>query len=115
MSDESANRLTQRQRLQKLFHRLGSSPRKGSSEEAFFELCVILDQVENEFSGVQKSEAIPAPTMADGRMYRPLEDHVVRQPNGDILALTRGHRIEITANGSLRIINKVTRQVEFQK
>ena len=115
MPDESTNRLTQRQRLQELFQRLGSSPKRGSSEGAFLELCDILDQVENEFSGVQKSETIPAPTVADGRMYRPLEDHVVRQLNGDILALTRGHRIEIAANGSLRIINKVTGQVEFEK
>jgi len=48
-------------------------------------------------------------------MYGPLEDHVLRRADGTIFALTRGHRIEIEANGTLRIINKVKGIVEFEK
>ncbi len=115
MTEESVNRLTTRERLQELYRRLGSAPKLSSSEAAFRELCEMLDQVENEFSGIPKSASIPRPSMDDGRMYRPLEDHVARRADGSILALTRGHRIEIASDGSLRIINKVTGQVEFEK
>ena len=115
MSEESAKWLTMRERLQELYRRLGSAPKTSSSEEALRELCELLEQVENEFSGVQKPANIPRPSMDDGRMYRPLEDHVARRADGSILALTRGHRIEIASDGSIRIVNKVTGQVEFQK
>ncbi len=75
----------------------------------------MLEQVENEFSGVPMPAVTPHPSVVDGRMYRPLEDYVLRQQNGDILAMTRGHRIEISAHGAIRVLNKVTRQVEFEK
>jgi hypothetical protein len=48
-------------------------------------------------------------------MYCPLPDFVSRLSDGSILALTRGHRIEIGADGSLKIINKATGQTEFEK
>lgn len=115
MAEESANRLTTRERLQELYRRLGSSPKAISAEAAFCELCEMLEQVENELSGIEKGESIPGPWIDDGRMYRPLEDHVARQSDGSILALTRGHRIEVSANGSIRIISKLTGQVEFAK
>jgi hypothetical protein len=115
MPDESASQRTLRQRLSELYRRLSGTPRTASAEEAFRELCETLEQVENEFSGVPKPNVIPAPAVADGRMYCPQEDHVPRLPNGDILALTRGHRIEVAVSGSLRIINRVTKLVEFEK
>lgn len=115
MTEESVNRLTRRERLQELYRRLGSTPKLSSPEVAFRELCEMLDQVEDEFSGVPKFASIPAPSMDDGRMYRPLKDHVARSADGSILALTRGHRIEIASDASLRIVNKVTGQVEFEK
>lgn len=115
MSEESAKRLTPRKRLQELYRRLALTPKAGSSEAALCELCEMLDQVENEFSGVSQTATIPAPSENDGRMYRPLEDHVVRKADGSILAVTRGHRVEISSDGSLQIVNKATRQVEFEK
>ena len=48
-------------------------------------------------------------------MYCPEEDFVRRNPDGSLVALTRGHRIEIEADGSLRIINKLTGQTEFER
>lgn len=115
MTDEAPKRQTTRERLQELYRRLDATPKSPSAEEAFRKLCEMLDQVEDEFSGIPKSASIPTPSMRDGRMYRPLEDHVARLANGGILAMTRGHRIEIATDGSLRIINKVTGFVEFEK
>ncbi len=115
MSEEPAKSMTPRERLPELYRRLGATPKAESSDVALRELCEVLDQVENEFSGVTQPVRIPAPAINDGRMYRPLEDHIVRRPDGSILALTRGHRIEVASDGSLRIVNKSTAKVEFEK
>ena len=115
MSDGSSNQLTPRERLQELYRRLNSLPKMNSPEEAFRQLCEMLEQVEDELSGVPRSASTPALSQSDGRMYGPLEDHVVRRANGSILALTRGHRIEVGSDATLRIVNKLTGQVEFQK
>ena len=115
MSEKPARRLTLRQRLHELYRRLSSTSKASSSEAALRELGELLDHVENEFSGVPQPAKSPAPSEGDGRMYRPLEDHIVRHRDGSILALTRGHRIEIAADGSLRVVNKMTGQVEFEK
>lgn len=48
-------------------------------------------------------------------MYCPLPDFVSRLDDGGILAMTRGHRIEIAVDGTMRIINKVTGLTEFEK
>jgi hypothetical protein len=47
-------------------------------------------------------------------MYPPLEDFIERRDDGSILAITRGHRIEIGTDGSLRIISKITGEVECE-
>jgi hypothetical protein len=48
-------------------------------------------------------------------MYCPLPDFASRSAGGSIFALTRGHRIEIAADASMRIISKLTGQTEFEK
>ncbi len=115
MTDEFGEHVTRERRLSELYRRMGSTPRMPSAEDALRELCDELERVENELSGIVKPDQIPVPSVADGRMYCPLEDHVLRLANGDILALTRGHRIVTSASGSIRITNKVTQQVEFEK
>jgi len=101
------------QRLGELYRRLRQLPRTGSAEAALQLLCCTLEQVEDEFSGVAKQSPPPPPDVFDGRMYCPGEDHILRRADGSILALTRGHRIEIAADGRLRIVNKVTLQIEL--
>ena len=103
-----------RDRLNEVYRRLTALPRTTNSEAALIQLCETLEQVEDELSGIPK-RAPPMPNMIDGRMYCPLDDFVIRREDGSILALTRGHRIEINAKGSLRIISKLTGQTEFQK
>ncbi len=104
-----------RERLDELYRRLPMLERAESAEEAFRQLCETLDQVEDELSGLPKQSPPPPPSHSDGRMYCPLDDFVARLEDGSILALTRGHRIEIGANGSLRIISKLTGEPEFEK
>lgn len=106
MADASQGSSTIRERLDEFYRRLASLPRAQSAELALKQLCNTLDAVEDELSGIAKKNPPPPPTMPDGRMYGPLDDHVLRWADGRILALTRGHRIEIEADGRLRIIIK---------
>jgi hypothetical protein len=66
-------------------------------------------------SGVPKQSPPPPPSTSDGRMYCPQDDFIWRRDDGSILAMTRGHRIEIAADGSLRIIGKISGKAEFEK
>ncbi|MCI0683167.1 MAG: hypothetical protein L0Y71_13785 [Gemmataceae bacterium] len=104
-----------RERLEELYRRLHALPHAESAEAAFRQLCDTLDQVEDEWSGIVKKSPPPAPSEFDGRMYCPLDDFVAQLDDGGILALTRGHRIEIAAHGAVRIVNKLTGLPEFEK
>ena len=115
MTDSARNPTPIRERLAEVYRRLSERPRASSGTEALRQLCEVLEQVEDELSGVPRQEPSPRPARFDGRMYCPEEDFVVRNPDGSLVALTRGHRIEIEADGSLRIINKLTSQTEFER
>ena len=103
-----------RERLDELYRRLRLLERSDSAEGSLRQLCESLDQVEDELSGLPKQSPPPPPSEFDGRMYCPSEDFVARLEDGSLLALTRGHRIEIGANGSLRIFSKLTGKPEFE-
>ena len=69
--------------------------------------------MEDQFSGVAKN---PNPGLKfDGRMYPPMDDFVVQNPDGSMSAKTRGHLIEFGADGSIKIMHKDTKVVEFQR
>ena len=104
-----------RERLDEVYRRLRMSSQVGSGEAALRQLCETLEKVEDELSGISKKSPPPPPGAADGRMYCPLDDHVLKRADGSIVALTRGHRIEIAADGRMKIVNKVTGLVEFEK
>lgn len=103
-----------RERLDELFRRLRAKGRAASADEMFTRLCETLDEVEDAWSGIPKQTPPPIPNQSDGRMYCPLPDFVSRQDDGGIVALTRGHRIEILPDGRLKIISKRTGQAEFE-
>ena len=115
MDDSARQTRSIRERLDELYRRLRTLPRAGSPDEALRQLCDTLDEVEDAWSGLPKKSPPPPPANSDGRMYCPMADFVLRLEDGGILALTRGHRIEIAADGSLRIISKITGQPEFEK
>jgi hypothetical protein len=104
-----------RERLDEVYRRLRALPHAENADAALRQLCDTLEQVEDEWSGVAKKSPPPAPAEFDGRMYCPLEDFVTRLEDGGILALTRAHRIEIAANGVMRIVSKLSGQAEFEK
>jgi hypothetical protein len=104
-----------RERLDEFYRRLLALPRADSAEDALRQMCAVLERVEDEMSGIPKQSPPPWPSHPDGRMYCPLDDFIERRDDGSIFAMTRGHRIEIDNNGSVRIISKITGQVEFEK
>lgn len=115
MSEPAIPARTIRERLDALYRRLRELPRADNADAAFRQLCATLDQVEDEWSGVVKRTPPPGLVEFDGRMYCPLEDFITRLDDGGILALTRGHRIEIAANGAVRIVDKFSGIVEFEQ
>ena len=74
-----------------------------------------MNEVEDEYSGVAKAEPPPPPGKSDGRMYCPLKDFVTRQSNGNLLAESKSHRLRFGRDGSVRVVNEKTHEVEFEK
>jgi hypothetical protein len=104
-----------RKRLDEFYRRLQAAPAVTAAEAALEQICRMLDEVEDELSGIPKKSPPPPLEQSDGRMYPPYEDSVTRRPDGGIVATTRGHVIEIGGNGSLLIRSKRTGNVEFRK
>ena len=103
------------ERLQEFYRRLKSAPPVSTADEALAQLVRILDEVEDELSGVPKQFPPPSLNKFDGRMYPPLPDHVDRTAEGGIHARTRGHVIDIGPNGRIVIKRKRTGTIEFEK
>ena len=108
-------RQTIRVRLAEYYRRLGEARRARSAEEGLRQVSEILDQVENDLSGIPKKNPPPPPKQSDGRMYPPLDDYVTRHPDGRITARTKGHNIELGRNGRITIRNRRTGNIEFKK
>ena len=115
MENEPIRKHNPRERLLEFYRRLRELPQADSAKSAFQQFCETLDRVEDEWSGIAKQIPTPPLSAPDGRMYCPAEDHILRRADGSLLAMTRGHRIEISANGAERIINKATQIVEFER
>src|SRR5207244_313587 len=101
--------------LQEFYRRLAAAPRATSAEEALEQASRILEEVEDDLSGIPKQTPPPLPGMTDGRMYPPQPDLTVHQSDGRIIARTRGHVIEIEADGGLAIRNLKAGQTEFTR
>jgi hypothetical protein len=90
-------------RLAEFFRRLAATPAASNAREALALVSTVLDQVEEQFSGMPRRAPPPGPGSFDGRMHPPLNEHVASAPDGGLVALTRGHRILCSANGAIRI------------
>lgn len=111
----SGPKATIRERLAEYYQRLLAKPKAKNAEEGLRQVRSTLDEVEDQLSGVVKKDPPPPPNMSDGRMYPPLDDFVIRHPDGRITATTRGHKIEIGADGEVVIRNKKTGDIELRK
>ncbi|WP_239339326.1 hypothetical protein [Frankia sp. CiP3] len=101
------------ERLAVMYHRLNELPPATSAYEALAQLNATLEAVEDEFSGVPKN---PNPDLKfDGRMYPPREDFIRRAPDGGLIALTKGNRIEISPTGSITIYSRRTNEVVYSR
>src|SRR6266567_3788763 len=89
------------ERLAVFYARLRDAPAAKSAEEAFWLICRTLDEVENEFCSVPKTD--PPPRRFEGRMYSPQPDNIMVQEDGSWLVRTRRHRISIRSNGDFII------------
>ena len=94
--------LSREERLTKYFHRLGAQPVSPNAKEALDRVIRTLDDVEDAYSGVPKSEPPPPIGQSDGRMYPPRGDRVTLLHNGGIRAQTKGHDIAIGAAAASR-------------
>jgi hypothetical protein len=103
------------ERLEEFIRRLGNSPRAKSADEALEQISATLEEVEDELSGIPKKSPPPPPNMPDGRMYPPLADFTIRHADGRVTAQTRGHIIEVGADGGIAIKNKRTGAVDVTK
>lgn len=103
------------ERLNELYRRLGEQPASSTPSEAWQRVVETLTQVEDELSGIPRREPPPPPETDDGRMYPPLADHVTHHADGGIIAITRKHMVEIGRRGSITIINRKTKTVEFSQ
>lgn len=106
-------RLTVNQRLDVLYQRLQQSAPAKTADEALNQVSTTLDGVEDDYSGVPRN---PNPGKDwDGRMYPPREDNIIRNPDGSIVARTRGSDINIGRDGSIEIVSKTTGEVKLSK
>ncbi len=114
-SDREAGRRTAKpgERKAEFYRRLAAAPPFLSVDVALQQLGLILEQVEDEFSGILKRTPPPGIRDRDGRMYPPLDDYLQRHDDGSLTAFTRGHRIEIDATGRVEIFDRRTALREF--
>jgi hypothetical protein len=107
--------MTKQQRLEEYYNRLGRQPPSATAEEALDRLARTLLEVEDELSGIPRSDPPPPRGTTDGRMYPPKENSITRYPNGNIRARTRLHEISISRDGSITILDLRTGQIDFQQ
>jgi len=105
--------LSLKERLALVYQRLDQMPPPTTAQEAFDRLNTVLEEVEDEYSGVPKN---PNPGLKfDGRMYPPREDFTEYTADGRILAVTKGNTIEALPDGTLTISSRKTGQPVYQR
>ena len=105
---------TRRERLDEFFRRLQSAPAARSFDEGFGRLSRILNEVEDELSGIEYNLQTAA---ADGRMYPPTWKNTRRHPTRPMLyiLLSRGHVMMVAKNGAMEISERVAGRRVFDR
>ncbi|MEU5608104.1 hypothetical protein ACI2L4_01150 [Streptomyces sparsogenes] len=109
--DSAPRRLSPPERLAIVYQRLDELPPTRSAQAALDQLSTVLNQVEDEYSGVPRD---PNPGLKfDGRMYPPRADFISHTPDGGLEATTKGNKIYLSADGQLRIDSRRTGETVY--
>ena len=108
-----ARSLSKAQRLKIVLERLQDAPPATDAAAAMAIMNRILNEVEDEFSGVPKDPNPPRAVTL--RMYPPRIDSIVVGSDGSMVATSARHTTLYGADGSVRVTRIVTGQVVFQK
>lgn len=109
----SENVLPLHERIRLLYERLQNAPPCRTADEALGLICVVLEAVEDEWSGVPRD---PNPTKEfEGRMYPPQGDSITLTGDGGKRVRTKGHQIFLEANGTITFKRLSNHTVEFVK
>jgi hypothetical protein len=94
--------MTKAERVAELVRRLGASPPAASSDEALGLVTTVLDEVEDQHSGVPNDPTSP---LADERIWPPIARyHFAIQGRPDLDGYRqKGHETIIGANGAILI------------
>jgi hypothetical protein len=105
-----AKNLSRPERLAEFFRRLGEAPAASSSDEAYRQICDILNAEEDENTSIPFD---PAQWMTDGRMYPPQMDNQRPVPGRpDVRRFrSRSHHTLIGDNGAIEIRDSSGRPV----
>ena len=110
----SVSLLSKRDRFKVFIERLRAAPAVSSDIEAIMLLRAILNEVEDEYSGVPDN---PANHTSDGRLYPPQDDAKRSVPGR--LDLTRyrnrGHNTYVGANGAIFFVSADGREIVLAK
>lgn len=92
-----------RERLEEFFRRLLAAPKAGTFDEMYAQLCNVLNDVEDELTGIAHN---PANWRDDHRIYPPKMDNVHSVHDHPRVKRFRSaaHNTYIGANGSIEIV-----------
>jgi hypothetical protein len=108
-----AQRATKAERFAEFLRRLGAAPSASDFDEAYNQLCDILNAVEDEMTSIPFD---PANWQSDGRMYPPQMDNLKEVPGRPEVKRFRSlkHNTLIGDNGAIAI-RELTGQTIFSK
>lgn len=102
-----------RERLKEFFRRLLAAPNAGTAEEAMTQLTNILNEVEDELTGVAN---VPENWQTDQRLYPPQKDSAREVPGHPHVKRfrSRRHNVYVGENGSIEIV-ALSGRIEVRK
>jgi len=107
----AAKTIPKAERLGMVYDRVTGAPAATTAEEAMQQMHRTLDAVEDAYSGIPRAKN---PGL-DGRMYPAQTDRIITGADGTLTATSRGHVTTYGPNGSIKVIDRKTGSVVFQK
>lgn len=106
--------LSKEERLEEFLRRLGNAPAAKMFDEAYSQICNILNEVENEMTSISYQ---PQNWQTDGRLYPPQIDNMRAVLGHDNIKRFRslGHNTFIGENGSIEIQTVHSNVIVFSK